>query len=157
GLSTAGGAPAGSFGATSAGSNNAILPVAAGAIAIGALAAASHGGGSAPIITPPPSPSPTVAPTATPAPAYGPVVLTPSFVALTVGQSKTVTASQSGNTTNTFTVGAPVVCPGTGNGTVVQTAPGTFQVTSTATSSGRTCTVQVNGLGGQFTTLGMTL
>ncbi|MBV8602791.1 MAG: hypothetical protein JO359_14595 [Candidatus Eremiobacteraeota bacterium] len=155
GLSVAGGGPPG----PNTTSNAAIVGAAAAVIAGVAIAAGSHVGGAngvQPTPTPSPTPVPTPTTSPTPPPQYGPVMLSPSFIALTPGQSATVTASQSGNAGNQFSA-TTITCPVSGTGTINQTSPGVFQVTSTQSSAGKTCTAVINGLGGQFTTLGMTL
>ena len=112
--------------------------------------------------TPSPSPAPTPTPSGTPSPVasgtYGIVIVTPPSITFTgIGNSQTVTATQSGNSGNTFTAG-PISCPpGTGGtASITQPSPGTFVLTETSKTSSFTCAGSIMGLGGQVGTFFVT-
>ena len=109
-----------------------------------------------PASTPTPSPTPLPTPTPTPTPTYGAVILSPATLSFNFpGDVRTVTATQSGNTGNSFTF-TGITCPNSGSGTISQPSAGTFTVTASTTSSGATCSTTITGLGGISAALTMT-
>jgi hypothetical protein len=70
---------------------------------------------------------------------------------LSILATGTVTATQTGNAANTFTIPSAPSCSGLGLISVSQTSPGTFLVT--ALGLGGNCTATIDGIAGQSAVL----